>query len=231
MLRVTEVESGYGDLTILRRISFELAPGEVLAVLGHNGVGKSTLLRTIIGQLRARKGEISYAGKSLLGLKPYHIANRGISYIPQEAALFPDLSVVKNLRVAFGNRKDFDTACDHALAAFPFLRNRLHQRAGTLSGGEQKMLLVARSMLVSPRLILADEVTEGVQPMQVSRIAEVLRACREHDGTAMLIVEQHLDFALGIADRFVLIKQGLIVDAGTSSSLGARVEIERQLAL
>jgi ABC-type taurine transport system ATPase subunit len=106
-----------------------------------------------------------------------------------------------------------------------------HERAGTLSGGEQEMLLVARSMLVSPRLILADEVTEGVQPMQISRIAEVLRACRERDGTAMLIVEQHLDFALGIADRFVLIKQGMIVDAGTSSSLGARVEIERQLAL
>jgi ABC-type branched-subunit amino acid transport system ATPase component len=231
MLRVTDVESGYGDLTILRSISFELAQGEVLAVLGHNGVGKSTLLRTIIGQLRVRKGEISYAGRSLAGLKPYHIANRGISYIPQEAALFPDLSVVKNLRVAFGSRKDFGTACDRALTAFPFLRNRVHQRAGTLSGGEQKMLLVARSMLVSPRLILADEVTEGVQPMQVSRIAEVLRACRERDGAAMLIVEQHLDFALGIADRFVLIKQGMIVSAGTTSSRGARVEIERQLAL
>lgn len=231
MLRVTDVECGYGDLTILRRISFELAPGEVLAVLGHNGVGKSTLLRTLIGQLRARRGEISYAGSRLIGLKPYHIANRGISYIPQEAALFPDLSVVKNLRVAFGTRKDFGSACDHALAAFPFLRNRLHQRAGTLSGGEQKMLLVARSMLVSPRLILADEVTEGVQPMQVSRIAEVLRACREHDGTAMLIVEQHLDFALGIADRFVLMKQGMMVSAGATSSRGARVEIERQLAL
>jgi ABC-type branched-subunit amino acid transport system ATPase component len=231
MLRVTDVESGYGDLTILRRISFELAPGEVLAVLGHNGVGKSTLLRTLMGQLRARKGEISYAGMSLLGLKPYHIANRGVSYIPQEAALFPDLSVVKNLRVAFGSRKDFGTACDRALVAFPFLRDRLHQRAGTLSGGEQKMLLVARSMLISPRLILADEVTEGVQPMQVSRIAEVLHACRERDGAALLIVEQHLDFALGIADRFVLIKQGMIVSAGTTSSRGARAEIERQLAL
>ena len=231
MLYVRDVESGYGDLMILRGISFEVAPGEVLAVLGHNGVGKSTLLRTLIGLLRARKGEISFAGGSLIGLKPYHVADRGISYIPQEAALFPDLSVVKNLRVAFGSRKDFGTACDHALAAFPFLRNRLHQRAGTLSGGEQKMLLVARSMLVSPRLILADEVTEGVQPMQVSRIAEVLRACREHDGTAMLIVEQHLDFALEIADRFMLMKQGMIVSAGATSSRGARVEIERQLAL
>jgi len=231
MLYVRDVESGYGDLMILRGISFEVAPGEVLAVLGHNGVGKSTLLRTLIGLLRARKGEISFAGGSLIGLKPYHVADRGISYIPQEAALFPDLSVVKNLRVAFGSRKDFDTACDRALATFPFLRDRLHQRAGTLSGGEQKMLLVARSVLVSPRLILADEVTEGVQPMQIRRIAEVLHTCSERHGTAMLIVEQHLDFALGIADRYVLIKQGMIVSAGATSSGGVRAEIERQLAL
>lgn len=230
MLRASNLQSGYGDLTILRGLSFDLAAGQVLAVLGHNGVGKTTLLRTLIGVLRPRDSEIIFDGTNLVGLKPYRVAELGIAYIPQEAALFPDLSVAENLRVAFGRRREFEAACDRALAPFVFLRDRFRQRAGTLSGGEQKMLLVARALLVAPRMIMADEVSEGVQPIHVGRIREVLQEEKLQNGTTMILVEQNLDFALGLADRYLLIKQGAVASSGETAA-AAKSEIESQLAL
>ena len=145
MLRLENLDAGYGDLTIVRGASFEVVAGEIMAVLGHNGVGKSTLLRAIMGLRRPTAGTVTFGSRSLLGLKPHEIAAEGIAYVPQEAALFPDLSVVQNLRVAFRRRSGFDEACARALAPFPFLRERFYQRAGTLGGGEQKMLLTARA--------------------------------------------------------------------------------------
>jgi ABC-type branched-subunit amino acid transport system ATPase component len=230
MLRITELHAGYGDLTVVRGVSLSVAAGEIVALLGHNGVGKTTLLRAIMGLIRPGGGEITLAGRSLLGLKPHAVAAKGIAYIPQEAALFPDLSVAQNLRVAFGGRAGFDTACDRALQSFPFLRERFWQRAGTLSGGEQKMLLVARALLVAPKLMLADEVTEGVQPTQVERISDVLRTLNKSEGTAMLLVEQHVAFAIGLAQRFVVMKQGAIAAAGDAAAPAAQAEIESQLA-
>ena len=229
MLKARNVNSGYGDLTVLRGISLDLDDGEILAVLGHNGVGKTTLLRTLMGVLPARGSEITFDGTDLTRLKPYQIANLGIAYVPQAEALFADLSVADNLRVAYGNRKAFDDACEHALSAFDRLRERFRQRAGSLSGGEQKMLLVARALLVSPRLILADEVTEGLQPAFVTRIAEVLKRQNREFRTSAIIVEQNLDFALDLADRFVLMKQGSIATEGRTEN--ARSEIAEQLAL
>jgi ABC-type branched-subunit amino acid transport system ATPase component len=229
-LRVTDLYAGYGDLIVVRRASLEVAPGEIVALLGHNGVGKTTLLRAAMGLIRPTGGEIAFEGRSLVGLKPHQIAATGVAYVPQEAALFPDLSVVQNLRVAFTRRRGFEAACERALGPFPFLRERLRQRAGTLSGGEQKMLLVARALLVSPKLILADEITEGVQPLQVDRIGGVLREINRA-GTAILIVEQHVAFALDLARRFIVLKQGMIAAAGDAAATQARLEIERQLAL
>lgn len=231
MLRVDDLHAGYGDLTVVRGVSLAVAAGEIVALLGHNGVGKTTLLRAITGLLRASKGDIMLEGRRILGLKPHQVAAGRVAYIPQEAALFPDLSVAENLQVAFGGRTAFDAACDRALAPFAFLRERYRQRAGTLSGGEQKMLLVARALLVSPKLILADEVTEGVQPMQVDRIGAVLRELNETMGTAMLIVEQHVDFALDLARQYLVMKQGAIAAAGDSAAPGARIEIDSQLAI
>jgi urea transport system ATP-binding protein len=229
-LRVTDLYAGYGDLIVVRRASLEVAPGEIVALLGHNGVGKTTLLRAVMGLIRPTGGEIAFEGRSLVGLKPHQIAASGVAYVPQEAALFPDLSVVQNLRVAFSGRRGFEAACERALGPFPFLRERFRQRAGTLSGGEQKMLLVARALLVSPKLVLADEITEGVQPLQVDRIGIALREINRA-GTAILIVEQHVAFALDLARRFIVLKQGLIAAAGDAAATEARSEIERQLAL
>jgi len=231
MLRVDGLSASYGDLTILRDISFQLEAGKVLAILGHNGVGKTTLLRSIMGEIRPQAGVISLQDRAIANLKPHQIARLAVAYIPQDSALFGDLSVRQNLQVAYGSRPDFEVACERVLTPFAFLREHFAQRAGTLSGGEQKMLLVARALLVSPRLILADEVTEGVQPKQIGRIAGILREAKELFGITLVLVEQHIDFALGLADQYLVIKQGQVASAGDTADSAVRQEIERQLSL
>lgn len=230
-LETNDLHSGYGDLVILHGVTFEARPGEIIAVLGHNGVGKTTLMRTIVGLLRPLKGDIRIDGRPMDAVPPHVIARMGVAYIPQEAALFPDLTVLQNLQVAFSAfRGDFEAACDRALSPFPFLRERYNQRAGTLSGGQQKMLLLARALLPNPLLILADEVTEGVQPSQIRHIGEVLRQLNEQQGTTVILVEQHIGFALEIADRCLVLKQGRI-SASALKGAEARSVVESQLAL
>lgn len=229
-LQILDVHAGYGDLLVVRGVSLSVAAGEIVALLGHNGVGKTTLLRAIMGLICPMSGDVAFAGRSLLGLEPHAVAAEGIAYIPQDAALFPDLTVAQNLHVAFRARAGFEAACDHALAPFPFLRERFRQRAGTLSGGEQKMLLVARALLVAPKLILADEVTEGVQPMQVDRISDTLRTLNATAGTSVLLVEQNVAFAIDLASRFLVMKQGTIAATGDATVPAVQAEIERQLA-
>jgi branched-chain amino acid transport system ATP-binding protein len=230
MLQILDLHAGYGDLLVIRGVSLSVAAREIVALLGHNGVGKTTLLRAIMGLICPVSGDVTLSGRSLMGLKPHAIAAQGVAYIPQDAALFPDLTVAQNLRVAFGARTGFEAACDRALGPFPLLRERFRQRAGTLSGGEQKMLLLARALLVAPKLILADEVTEGVQPLQVDRISDVLRALNTTTGTAVLLVEQHVAFAIDLADRFLVMKQGTIAAAGDATLPTVQAEVERQLA-
>ena len=202
--------------------------------------GRSWLCSAITAWVRARYCAPSWGcagrprelsgSRSLLGLKPHEIAAEGIAYVPQEAALFPDLSVVQNLRVAFRRRSGFDEACARALAPFPFLRERFYQRAGTLGGGEQKMLLTARAPCAA-ELVLIDEVTEGVQPMQVERIGAALHDLNQRYGTAMIVVEQNVAFTLGLARRFIVMKQGAIALAGETAAPNARSLIDEQLAL
>jgi ABC-type branched-subunit amino acid transport system ATPase component len=231
MLRVGGIHAGYGDLAIIRDLTFDVASGEIVTLLGHNGVGKTTLLRAVMGLVRTSMGSIEFDGRAITNLRPHNIASLGIAYIPQESALFPDLTVAQNLRVAFRGRPNFEAACNRVFGAFPILSERFHQRAGTLSGGEQKMLLTARALLVTPRLILVDEVTEGVQPGQIDRIGHALHELNESVGTAMLIVEQHISFALGLARRFMVMKQGAITARGEVASSFARAKIETHLAL
>lgn len=230
-LDVTEVSSGYGDLTVLRDISITVERGEIVAILGHNGVGKTTLLRTLIGLLRTRSGFITVDGDDITSSPPHAIAKRGVAYIPQEAALFADLSVAENLRVVKRKKNEFKEAVAYVVELFPFLRDRLQQRAGTLSGGEQKMLLVARALMTSPRLILSDEITEGVQPMQVDRIRETLRQVNQSSGATIVLVEQHLDFALSLASRYCVMKQGCLVSTGSSDSSEVRSQVTKQMEL
>lgn len=218
LLELRDAWSGYGSAAILRGVSLRVGPGEVVALLGKNGMGKTTLLKTALGLLPLRRGAVEIAGTATAAPSaapsPARLSALGVGYAPQEQPLFPYLSIRDNLRLALRSDRDLAAGLDSVGQSFPFLRDRLKQRAGTLSGGEQKMLILARALMMRPRLLLVDEISEGLQPSVVSRIAGILRAEREDRGTAMLLVEQNIDFALGVADRWAVLKRGEIDDAG-----------------
>jgi branched-chain amino acid transport system ATP-binding protein len=213
-LELVNLTSGYGSSTVVHGVSLEIAPGEILALVGKNGMGKSSLLKTILAFLPAWDGAVRIDGRDVTRLAPFRKRALGLAYSPQEQALFQDLSVRDNLRLGLSDDRGFEASLSDISGWFPVLTARLSQRAGTLSGGEQKMLIVARGLIAKPRLLLLDEVTEGLQPSVVDRLAEVLAATRHDRGTAMLVVEQHLSFVLGLADRFAVLKRGEIVDTG-----------------
>ncbi len=224
-LAVTAMRSGYGEAVVVRDVNLSVQAGEIFALLGKNGMGKSTLLKTVMGFLPLQGGAVSLFGESVGGLAPHLLARRSLAYTPQEQALFQDLTVEDNLRLALRDRTQFASGLERIGVHFPFIPQRLKQRAGTLSGGEQKMLLVARALMTRPRLILIDEITEGLQPSVIERMVRVLRAERDETGAAMLIVEQNVQFALAVADRYAVLKLGEIVDTGPvgDSAIAARI--------
>ncbi len=215
-LELRNVTSGYAAAPVLHGVSLSVGPGEIVALLGKNGMGKTTLLKTALGLLPLHGGAVLVDGTDAAGLSPARLVALGVGYAPQERPLFPDLSIRDNLRLALRSDRDLAAGLDHVATSFPFLRDRLKQRAGTLSGGEGKMLILARALMMRPRLLLVDEISEGLQPSVVGRIADILRAERAQRGTAMLVVEQNLDFALRIADRWAVLKLGEIDDAGVA---------------
>lgn len=214
-LEIVDVSSGYGSSMVVHNTTLTVAPGEIVALVGKNGMGKSSLLKTVLGFLPARSGSIKLLGQDVTALAPHFRRRLDLAYAPQEQALFQDLSVRENLRLGLLNDVEFERRLEMVAGWFPVLTSRLRQRAGTLSGGEQKMLIVARGLVAEPRLFLLDEVTEGLQPSVVDRVSEVLAFARRERGTAMLVVEQHIPFVLGLADRFAVFKRGEIVDAGS----------------
>lgn len=230
-LALEAVSSGYGEAVVVRNAALSLQPGEVFALLGKNGMGKSTLLKTVMGFLRARTGRIHVFGEDVTALAPHRMARRSVAYTPQEQALFQDLTVEDNLRLGMRRDVDFDAGLERVGRSFAFIPQRLKQRAGTLSGGEQKMLLVARALMAKPRLMLIDEISEGLQPSVIDRLAGVLRDERDASGTAILLVEQNVRFALAVADRYAVLKLGEIVDTGAVRDAGAEASITDHLAV
>jgi branched-chain amino acid transport system ATP-binding protein len=229
-LELINLTSGYGSSTVVHGVSLEIAPAEILALIGKNGMGKSSLLKTILSFLPAWDGAVRIDGRDVTRLAPFRKRALGLAYSPQEQALFQDLSVRDNLRLGLSDDRGFEASLSDISGWFPVLTARLSQRAGTLSGGEQKMLIVARGLIAKPRLLLLDEVTEGLQPSVVDRLAEVLAATRRDRGTAMLVVEQHLSFVLGIADRFAVLKRGEVVDTGpVDADSAARIDEHMRL--
>ncbi|MCK0198747.1 ABC transporter ATP-binding protein [Ancylobacter sp. 6x-1] len=229
-IEVQQLSSGYAGAKVIREVSLATAPGEILAVLGKNGMGKSTLLKAMMGLLPRMGGSVRFAGREATRLPPYAVARLGVGYVAQEKALFQDLTVEENLRLAV-RRTDFEVALAEVERAFPFLLQRLKQRAGTLSGGEQKMLLMARSLAVGGKVLLIDEITEGLQPSVIDRLAGVIRDARARHGTTMLLVEQHLPFALAVADRWAVLDRGEIADTGAAGEPDAAARILRHLSV
>ena len=231
LLSLAGVTAGYGATMVLRDVSLGVGAGEVVALLGRNGVGKTTLLRAAAGFVQPRAGNVRFDGQDLAGLAPYRIARRALCYVAQEQALFADLTVGENLRLGVPRDRLFRERLPSIEPHFPVLLRRLNQKAGTLSGGEQKMLLISRAILARPRLMLVDEISEGLQPSVVDRLAAVLAAERRTHGTAMLLVEQNVAFALSVADRFAVLTSGEVVERGGTGDAGAAARIERHMTV
>lgn len=215
------ITSGYRASVVLRGLSLDIRRGEAVALLGKNGMGKSTLLKTVMGYLAKKAGAIHLHGENITRLPPHRIARQGVAYASQEQPLFADLSIRDNLRLGLAQESLFEERFAAVEPLFPVFGSRLAQYAGTLSGGEQKMLLLARALMVRPSVILLDEITEGLQPSVIDRLANALLQEREQHGTTLLIVEQNVPFALKVADRYVVLKQGELVDEGLAKAEGA----------
>ncbi|PRX38195.1 branched-chain amino acid transport system ATP-binding protein [Meinhardsimonia xiamenensis] len=207
MLRIEAVDAGYGRAQVLRRFSLEVAAGEVLCLLGRNGAGKTTLMRAIMGHLPLMGGAIRLEGVELSALPPHEVPRQGVGYVPQGRRLFGDLTVAQNLAIGLMARGQGEETREWVLGLFPRLRERLGQRARTLSGGEQQMLATARALCLRPRLLLMDEPTEGLQPSMIEAIRQVVARMRD-EGVGILLVEQRIDAVLAIADRVAFIENG-----------------------
>lgn len=217
VLALDGVTSGYRGSVVLRNLSLAIGQGEAVALLGKNGMGKSTLLKTIMGFLPKKTGAVRLHGEDITRMAPHRIARRGIAYAAQEHALFADLSIRDNLRLGLAQQALFPERLAAVEPLFPLFGSRLQQPAGTLSGGEQKMLLLARALMMRPSVIVLDEITEGLQPSVIERLAQE----RQRHGTAMLIVEQNVPFAVQVADRYAILKQGELIDEGPARAAGA----------
>lgn len=217
MFTVEDLEVYYGESQILKGVSLNVPANHVVCLLGRNGVGKTTLMKTIIGINKARKGKITLDGKELTSLQPNQRAWAGIGYVPQGRGIFSHLSVYENLLMGFeasGKYKFDQDAVDEMYHLFPVLKEMRNRVAGTLSGGQQQQLAIARALVRCPKLLLLDEPTEGIQPSIMLEIEEVILSLQAHKQIAILVVEQFLDFALSVADYFYIMETGKIVEEG-----------------
>jgi branched-chain amino acid transport system ATP-binding protein len=231
VLVLEALRCGYGQATVIRDLSLAIGRGEAVALLGKNGMGKSTLLKGIMGFLPRQGGSVAFEGTLLPQGQPHMLAARGVAYAPQEKAVFQDLSVEENLRIAVPERRRLRDGLERIAEYFPFIAQRLRQKAGTLSGGEQKMMILGRALMARPRLLLVDEITEGLQPSVIERISGVLRAERRASDIAMLIVEQNVAFALQTADRFAVLERGELGAQGRTDEPDSQARIIRELGI
>ena len=232
MLNVTGLRTGYGRIPILNGVSFAVSEGEFIGILGHNGMGKTTLLRALMGFLPATGGRIQFADDDVTTAEPYRRARLGLGYVPQGREIFPGLTAYDNLRMgcAKQNGAEEDIIAD-VLEEFPRLKPLLDRAGGALSGGEQQLLAIARCLCGRPRLVLLDEPTEGIQPSIIEEIVDILQRLREKSGLTMILVEQNLDFIAALSKRILIIQKGAITrevrpeDLGDASLVGEFIGI------
>lgn len=232
MLKVTQLEQYYGGSRTLRAVDLEVPAGSCTVVLGRNGVGKSTLLKCLIGAVPLAGGSIEFDGQDITRLPPHARARLGLAYVPQGREIFPRLSVEENLQLAetaCGNDRTGATRSE-LYSLFPILKDMRQRRGGDLSGGQQQQLAIARALIMQPKLIMLDEPTEGIQPSIIKDIARVIHLLRERKMT-ILLVEQYLDFAQALADHYVVLTRGEVVKRGIGAELRASKELHSYLAI
>jgi branched-chain amino acid transport system ATP-binding protein len=214
MLKVREIHTYYGESHILQGITLELKAGECVALLGPNGMGKTTTLRTIMGLTAARRGQVFFKDREITGLRPFEIARMGIGYVPEDRGIFGGLSVMDNIRIPFMNlgsgRPEWKDVQEEVFTLFPLLRSRVKQLAGSLSGGEQQMLTTARALVAGRDMILVDELTQGLAPLVIQQLVEAIVKIKQK-GTTILLVEQDFQTASLIADRCYVLEKGRII--------------------
>jgi urea transport system ATP-binding protein len=219
VLSVQGLNQYYGGSHTLRDVGFEVPAGACTALLGRNGVGKTTLLKCLMGVLPVRSGKIGFAGTSIANLPPYARAALGIGYVPQGRDIFPRLSVQENLQMGLASKKSGATVPDFVFDMFPVLKQMLNRRGGDLSGGQQQQLAIGRALAMRPQLLILDEPTEGIQPSIIKDIERAIRSLVAAGDIAILLVEQYYDFAKSLADHYVVLSRGEVVARGLGADM------------
>ena len=230
MLKVEQLNAWYDHSHVIQGLSFEVQRGEIVTLMGRNGAGKTSTLRTIMGLLGKCKGQVTFDGQELLGQPPHTRYHLGLAYVPEERRIVAGLTVLENLQlglVASSRRGEMSAMVDEIAQTFPRLKERLQQEGTSLSGGEQQMLAIARAMMAKPRMILMDEPSEGIMPLLVDEMFELFARMKQQ-GTTILLVEQNVERALKISDRAYILEQGKIVYQGTGAALLADGEIQEK---
>jgi urea transport system ATP-binding protein len=231
MLDVNNIDLHYGAARALRAVSLTAEPGQVTCVLGRNGVGKTSLLRALVGQQPVSRGSITFDGADITTLRPYQRARRGIGYVPQGREIFPLLTVEENLQSGFAPlRREQRTVPDDVFSLFPVLNDMLKRRGGDLSGGQQQQLAIGRALVMRPKLLLLDEPTEGIQPSIIKDIGRAIAYLRNLGQIAIVLVEQYLEFAQELGDRFAVMERGAIVYSADRAKLD-EAALKRALAI
>ena len=227
MLRVDNLNAWYGKSHVLHGVDFQITPGEIVALLGRNGSGRSTTAKAIMGLVNCQ-GTLDWKGQNIQGRKAYEVAHLGIGYVPENRDIFPRLTVLQNLQLGIkGRGKGSRWSLDDMYAMFPRLKEREHTEAGMLSGGEQQMLTLCRTLMGDPELIIIDEPTEGLAPKIVELVGEYLQSLKRH-GISVLLIEQKLTIAMHISDRVLVMGHGSIVFEGSPDELRANTDIRKE---
>src|SRR5918997_2169323 len=218
MLTMTDVEVGYGRTSVIHGVTVEVPADGVVAVMGHNGAGKTTLLRAAVGLLPTRSGRILLDGEDVTGTQPHERVRRGLAYVPQGQQSFGQLTTLENLQVVADTKPGGKGLIDEALDLFPALKDLLGRRAGLLSGGQRQQLAIARALITQPRMLILDEPTEGIQPSVVSEIEKIILSLTSRGGLSILLVEQHVGFALAAASHYYVMEAGRVTSAGAGGA-------------
>jgi len=220
LLELKKIEAAYDQSRILRGVDLEIPPNTIVSLLGRNGVGKTTTLKTIMGLVKSTGGEMTFAGEDLSGMKPENRARLGVGYVPQGRDIFPTMTVWENLKVSISiYGKEAEERLDEVFELFPVLKEMLKRKGGVLSGGQQQQLAIGRALLCKPKLLVLDEPTEGIQPSIIDQIEDAILYLKKTYDMSILLVEQYLDFAKSVSDQFYIMDRGAMLTGGAIEEL------------